>query len=70
MLFSTSTGVTGNNRNTIDTCDVRDGATTPVNGIASIGTAATALLNTGNTISNSNIFNFFSATMCDATASW
>ena len=62
VLFSTSAGVTGNNKNTIDSCDVRDGATTPVNGIASIGTASTNLLNTGNTISNSNIFNFFSAT--------
>jgi uncharacterized repeat protein (TIGR01451 family) len=61
VLFGTSTGVTGNNFNTIDSCDVRDGATTPVNLITSVGTANTNLLNTGNTISNNNLFNFFSA---------
>ena len=49
VLFSTSTGVTGNNANTIDNCDIRDGATQPVNLILSVGTANTALLNTGNT---------------------
>jgi hypothetical protein len=65
VLLSTTTAAigTGNNNNTIDTCDVRDGATTPVNGIASIGTATTHLLNTANTITNSNISNFFSATL-------
>ncbi len=49
--------------NTIDTCDVRDGASTPTNGIYSLGTTtASAQNNSGNTVSNSNIFNFYSST--------
>ena len=63
VLFGTSTGVTGNNGNTIDSCNVTAGATTPVNCILSLGTAATALLNTRNTISNNNISDFHSATV-------
>ncbi len=51
---------TGNDNNTIDNCDIRDGATTPVNGIFSAGsTASTALNNSGLTVSNCNIFNFY-----------
>ncbi len=63
VLFSTSTAGTGNNNNTIDNCNVQDGATTPVNGILSLGTSSTALINTRNTISNNNISNFHSATI-------
>jgi hypothetical protein len=60
ILFSTTTGANGNDNNTIDNCDVRDGATTPTNGIFSLGTTTTtAQNNSGNTVSNSNIFNFF-----------
>ncbi|AWI24595.1 Ig-like domain-containing protein [Flavobacterium pallidum] len=61
VLFSTTTATTGNDNNTIANCDIRDGATTPVNGIYSAGTAAKT--NDNNTISNNNIFNFFSATL-------
>ncbi len=63
VLFSTTTGTNGNDNNTIDTCDVRDGASTPTNGIYSLGTTtASAQNNSGNTVSNSNIFNFYSST--------
>jgi len=60
ILFSTTTGLNGNDNNLIDNCDVRDGATTPRNCIASTGTAAPKD-NTNNTISNCNIFNYFTA---------
>ncbi|HEY0461477.1 MAG TPA: Calx-beta domain-containing protein [Pyrinomonadaceae bacterium] len=60
VLFSTTTGANGNDNNTIDNCDIRDGATTPTNGIFSSGsTTTTATNNSGNTISNNNIFNYF-----------
>ena len=53
-------GAGGNDNNTIDNCDIRDGATTPSNGIYSAGTTATAAQNnSGNTVSNCNIFNFY-----------
>lgn len=62
VLFSTTSATIGNDNNTIDNCDIRDGATTPVNGIyASGSTTTTVTVNSGNTISNNNIFNFFSA---------
>ena len=42
-------------------CDIRDGATTPANGIYSRGsTGTTAQYNSGNTVSNCNVFNFYS----------
>lgn len=63
VLFSTTTGANGNDNNTLDTCDIRDGATTPTNGILSSGTTTTtAQANSGNTVSNSNIFNFYAST--------
>lgn len=62
VLFSTTTGASGNDNNTIDRCDIRDGATTPANGIYSAGTAAPAD-NSGNTVSNCNISNFYSGTV-------
>jgi hypothetical protein len=62
ILFSTTTGANGNDNNTIDNNDIRDGATTPINGIYSAGTTTTtATNNSGNVISNNNIFNFFGA---------
>lgn len=62
IFFSTTTGTTGNDGNTIDNNDIRDGATTPNNGIYASGTTTTtATNNSGNTISNNNIFNFFNA---------
>lgn len=63
VVFSTTTGANGNDNNTLDTCDIRDGASTPANGIYSLGTTTTtAQNNSGNTVSNSNIFNFYSST--------
>jgi hypothetical protein len=62
VLFSTTTGANGNDNNLIDLCDIRDGATTPVNCVYGSGTSTTtATYNSGNTISNNNIFNYFSA---------
>jgi len=67
VLFSTTTGANGNDNNTIDNCDIRDGATTPNNGIFSSGTTtSTATNNSGNTISNNNIFNYFAAASTSA----
>ncbi len=61
VVFGTSaTGTTGNDFNTIDNCDLQEGATTPVNMIYGAGT--TAKVNDNITISNNNIFNFWSAT--------
>lgn len=61
VVFSTTTGANGNDNNTIDHCDIRDGASTPANGLYASGTSTTtAQNNSGNTISNCNIFNFYS----------
>ncbi|ADQ81092.1 hypothetical protein Palpr_2963 [Paludibacter propionicigenes WB4] len=59
LLFSTSTGTTGNNTNTIDHNDIScaTDANRPINVIYSVGTSGK--INTGNTISNNNIYNFF-----------
>lgn len=60
ILFGTTTGTTGNDDNLIDACVVRDGASTPTNGIASLGTTTTpAHFNSGNVVQNSSIVNFF-----------
>jgi len=67
VVFSTTTGANGNDNNTLDTCDIRDGATTPANGIYAEGTGATtAQNNSSNTISNCNVFNFYRSTAVDA----
>jgi hypothetical protein len=63
ILFSTTTGSTGNDNNTIDNCDIIEGATTPAVGIYCNGSGTAGLENSGNTISNCNIANFFSATV-------
>lgn len=56
--FSTSTSF-GNNSNTIDNCDIRDGATLPQVLIYAKG--GSTYYNAGNTISNCNLYNYFSA---------
>ena len=67
VVFSTTTGANGNDNNTIDHCDIRDGASTPTNGVYSLGTTTTtAANNSGNTLSNCNIFNFYAATAVDS----
>ena len=58
ITFGEAGSGTGNNNNIIDYCDIRDGASMPCTGIASLGTAGK--MNTGNTITNSSIFNFWS----------
>lgn len=60
IVFGGSTGTSGNDNNLIDHCDIKDGASTPFNAIYSAGTS-TSLDNSGNTVSNSNIYNYFSA---------
>jgi hypothetical protein len=61
IVFSTGS-TTGSDSNAIDNCDIRDGASTPANGIYSAGTTSSlARNNSGNTVSNNNIFNFFMA---------
>src|SRR5690606_730157 len=63
IFFSTSTSLSlGNSDNTISHCHIRDrndNATTPLNGIVSVGTNGVPNIN--NTISNNHIYNFFSA---------
>lgn len=59
ITFATA-GTTGNNNNIIDNCEISDAASTPLISILSDGTAA--LPNTGNTISNNLIHDFYSAT--------
>jgi hypothetical protein len=57
VVFSTTTGSLGNSNNIIQLNNIKDGATTPSNCIYSEGTPAAP--NTGNTISNNNISNYF-----------
>ncbi len=56
VMFSSSTGSTGNDYNTIDNCDIGNGATTPTTGIYS---GSSENVNDNITISNCNIYNFF-----------
>ncbi len=61
ILFSTTTGTSGNDFNVISNCSIRDRsdiAGVPVNAITSVGTAAKT--NSNNIITNCNIFNFTS----------
>ena len=67
VVFGTTTGTNGNDNNTIDNCDI-DGSANSIpspllaaqNGIYSLGTnTSSAQNNSGNTISNSSIFNNF-----------
>lgn len=68
IFFSTTSGVRGNDSNTVDNCDIKDGATTPATTIYSAGnTTTTALNNSNNFITNNNIYNFWNATIeCNA----
>jgi len=56
ILFSTTTGTSGNDNNTIDYCDI-DCMSSAKAGIVSVGTSGAT--NGGLTISNSNIFDFY-----------
>ncbi len=58
LHFGTSSGSTGNNNNLVENCNIHDGATTPRILIYSYGTAGKS--NTGNLISNNNLYNFYS----------
>jgi trimeric autotransporter adhesin len=67
VVFSTTTGANGNDNNSLDHCDLGDGASMPTNGLFSLGTATTIdQYNSGNTVSNCNIFNFYSAAIRSA----
>jgi hypothetical protein len=67
VVFSTTTGANGNDNNTIDTCDIRDGASTPANGIFAEGVGTTeANNNSGNTINKCNICNFYRSNAVDS----
>ena len=60
IVFGTTTGTTGNSNNTIDNCNIYDGASTPYNAIYASGSTSTpGQSNSSNTISNCNIYNFF-----------
>lgn len=62
ILFSSTTGTRGNDSNTVDNCDIKDGATTPATMIYSTGTTTTtAQFNSNNFITNNNIYNFWNA---------
>jgi hypothetical protein len=59
VFFSGTSGANGNDNNTIDHCDIRDGVGTPATAIYSEGSTGTvAQGNSGNTVSNCNIYNF------------
>lgn len=67
VVFSNTTGANGNDDNLLDYCDICDGATTPANGIYAEGNGTTtAKNNSGNTISNCNIFNFHRSLAAEA----
>ena len=67
VLFSTTTGTNGNDWNTIDNCDLKDGASKPSNILYSAGTTTVAAQNnSNNTISNNRISNYFSAVSASA----
>ncbi len=67
VVFSDTTGPNGNDNNTITFCDICDGASTPANGIYAEGTGTTTEQNnSGNAITNCNVFNFYRSTAVDA----
>ncbi len=63
LFFSTTTGTTGNDGNTIDHNAITNAADAnrPVNAIGSVGTSAKE--NSENTVSNNNIYDFHSRTL-------
>ncbi|OFY87112.1 MAG: hypothetical protein A3F72_16530 [Bacteroidetes bacterium RIFCSPLOWO2_12_FULL_35_15] len=64
VTFLTSTGLTGNNNNTFQNNTISDGATTPNNLVYSAGSVTAP--NTGNSVLNNNLFNFFNAASTSA----
>ena len=67
VVFGTTTGANGNDSNTLDHCDLGDGASTPRNGLYALGSIGTAAQsNSSNTVSNCNVFNFVAANGVDA----
>ena len=63
ILFSTTTGATGNDNNFVTACNIGPvGATFPTNAIFSSGTTTTqATRNSGCQVTNCNIFDFYNA---------
>ena len=60
IVFGTTNGTTGNDNNTVDHCDIRNSSATPYNAIYAQGsTTSAAHFNSGITISNNNIFDFY-----------
>jgi subtilisin-like proprotein convertase family protein len=57
ILFSTTTGTTGNDNNLITNCDILDGTSQPIYSILSLGT--TGKENSNNIVTNCNIANYF-----------
>ncbi len=57
VVIGTTTGANGNDAIALSTCDVGDGATTPLNGVLLSGSTLTP--NDGCTVTGCNIFNFF-----------
>ncbi len=63
VYFATTTSVVqGNNNNTIDNCDLHDGATQPLQLIYSSGSTSPAVLNSGNSVTNCLLSNYFGTT--------
>ena len=61
VLFSTTTGTTGNDNNTIDNCDINKGSSSPYNGIYGLGTnTSSATNNSSVSITNNNFIDFIS----------
>ncbi|QQL49133.1 beta strand repeat-containing protein [Mucilaginibacter ginkgonis] len=60
IFFSTGNGTIGNNNNIIDNCNINGTISTSTSGTAiiSTGTTTAGQENTGNTISNSNIYSY------------
>jgi hypothetical protein len=59
VSFRTTAGTNGNDNNTIEYCDIGNEASTTSYGIISLGSDGTiSQYNSGNTVSNCNIFNF------------
>ncbi len=61
VLFSTTTGTTGNDNNTIDNCDINKGSSSPYNGIYGLGTNTSSTTNNSSvSITNNNFIDFIS----------
>ncbi|MES2139729.1 MAG: GEVED domain-containing protein [Bacteroidota bacterium] len=67
VTFLTSTSAVGNNNNTFQNNNISNGVTTPTNLIYSAGSVSAP--NTGNSILNNNLFNFFNPVLTTAAVS-